>query len=156
MVGPYQPRLFAYLRYQRRDNADAEDLLQEVLIRAWRGLVSGHAPQRPDTWLFSIARNLLIDRGRHERARPRLVSMDERPAPVDHETPEDAVRARETQIALEAAIAELPEKQREVFLLRLNSDLTFRDIADLRDEPLSTVLGHMSYAVAKLRRRLKA
>jgi RNA polymerase sigma-70 factor (ECF subfamily) len=129
-------------------------MLQEVLLKAWRGLRSGQEPRRFGPWLFTIAHRLLIDRSRHERARPRLVAEGESEEPVRNETPEDDFLALETQQRLKTAMATLSEKQGQVFLLRLTSDLTFREIADLRGEPLSTVLGHMSYAVAKLKKRL--
>ena len=52
-------------------------------------------------------------------------------------------------------IAQLPEKQRQVFLLRQHGELKFREIAELREEPLSTVLGHMHYALKKLKQAVK-
>ncbi len=154
LVRPYQDKLYGYLRYRQPVDADAEDLLQEVLLKAWRGLLAGHAPQRFGAWLFTIARRVVIDLGRKQRARPRLVAVDPPREASDIETPETELQALQTRTRLEAAVAELPDKQREVFILRLTTELTFRELAELRSEPLSTVLGHMSYAVAKLKQRL--
>lgn len=154
LVRPYQARLYTYLRYRQRDDSEAEDLLQEVLLKAWRGLHEGRLPKRFGAWLFTIARRQLVDQHRRQQVRPRLVAWQEVDSVGDTGTPEADLQAQQTRARLEAAVAELPPKQRDVFLLRITSELTFRELAELRDEPLSTVLGHMSYAVAKLKQRL--
>jgi RNA polymerase sigma-70 factor (ECF subfamily) len=91
-----------------------------------------------------------IDHVRRRARRPDEVTADDdRPDAGD---PSKTLLARELGRLLADAVARLPEKQRRVFLLRQHGTLKFREIADLTGEPLSTVLGHMSYATEKLRR----
>jgi RNA polymerase sigma-70 factor (ECF subfamily) len=151
LVRPWRRRMAGYLARMSGDIAHADDLLQETLIRVWRGLPTYDDRQRFGAWLFTIAHHVTID---HVRRRARdpgttLAATDE---PVGRADPSHALMARELGRLLADAVAQLPEKQRRVFLLRQHGTLKFREIAELTGEPLSTVLGHMSYATEKLRR----
>jgi RNA polymerase sigma-70 factor (ECF subfamily) len=151
LVRPWQRPLAAYLRRMCRDAAQVDDLRQETLIRVWRGLASYDDRQRFGAWLFTIAHHVTIDHVRRHSREPDAAAapIDELPGAAD---PASGFFARELGRLLDDAVAGLPEKQRRVFLLRQHGSLKFREIADLTGEPLSTVLGHMSYATEKLRR----
>ena len=152
LVRPWRRRLTAYLSRLCGDAAQADDLHQETLIRVWRALPSYDDRQRFGSWLFTIAHHVTIDDGRR-RAR---VPADLTPLPqhlaAQPSDPANELMARELGQLLADAVERLPEKQRRVFLLRQHGTLKFREIAELTGEPLSTVLGHMSYATEKLRR----
>jgi RNA polymerase sigma-70 factor (ECF subfamily) len=150
LVRPWYRRLLGYLARLCGDAALADDLLQETLIRVWRGLKSYDDRKRFGSWLFTIAHHVTIDhRRRRARARDEVCDIPEPVAPTD---PARELMARELGELLADAVERLPEKQRRVFLLRQHGTLKFREIAELTDEPLSTVLGHMSYATEKLQR----
>ncbi len=154
LLRPHRRRLLGYLVRASGDPALAEDLLQETLLRAWKALADYRSRGRLVAWLFTIARSVVVDRVRRRDARPTLVSAPE-VEPEAREDPSARLLANELAERLSSTVAELPERQRDVFLLRLDGDLKFREIAELRGEPLSTVLGHMHYAMKKLRRTVR-
>jgi RNA polymerase sigma-70 factor (ECF subfamily) len=150
LVRPWHRCLAGYLGRMCGDPGQADDLLQETLFRAWRGLASYDERKRFASWLFTIAHHVTIDHlRRHVREPPRVFDTVEMPSPAD---PSRELMARELGRILANAVETLPEKQRRVFLLRQHGGLKFREIAELTGEPLSTVLGHMSYATEKLQR----
>lgn len=150
LVRPWHRRLAGYLARMCGDAAHADDLLQETLIRVWRGLQAYDDRKRFGSWLFTIAHHVTIDHLRREaRAPDEIAGVPEVAAPAD---PSGELMARELGRLLADAVEKLPEKQRRVFLLRQHGTLKFREIAELTAEPLSTVLGHMSYATEKLQR----
>lgn len=151
LVRPWHRRLVTYLARMCRDAAQVDDLLQDTLIRVWRGLPAYDDRRRFGSWLFTIAHHVTIDHLRRRGREPdeaETVNL-EVPAATD---PSVELMARELGQLLADAIEQLPERQRRVFLLRQHGTLKFREIAELTGEPLSTVLGHMSYATKKLQR----
>jgi RNA polymerase sigma-70 factor, ECF subfamily len=151
LVRPWRRRLAAYVGRMCGDAGHADDLVQETLLRVWRGLPGYDDRQRFGAWLFTIAHHVAVDhvRGRARRVDETAATVANLPGRTD---PANALIARELGQQLADAVARLPEKQRRVFLLRQHGTLKFREIAELTGEPLSTVLGHMSYATDKLRR----
>jgi RNA polymerase sigma-70 factor (ECF subfamily) len=150
LVRPWHRRLVGYLARMSGDAVSADDLVQQTLIRVWRGLRSYDDRKRFGSWLFTIAHHVTVDHLRRERREPRLVP--DIPDAASTADPSSELMARELGRLLTDAIDGLPEKQRRVFALRQHGRFKFREIAELTGEPLSTVLGHMSYATAKLQR----
>lgn len=101
-------------------------------------------------WLYKIAKNRLVDHYRFYSKRPNLVPIE-----VDHimteEEPVSQLSQEEMKLRFEAAIKDLPEPQREVYLLRQRSDLSFKDIAKMLDLPMTKVVGRMNQAMKKLK-----
>ena len=151
LVRPWHRRLAGYLARICGDATHADDLLQETLIRVWRGLRSYDDRKRFASWLFTIAHHVTIDHLRR-RARAAHEAADVIPDLALPTDPSGELMAQELGRLLADAVERLPEKQRRVFLLRQHGTLKFREIAELTGEPLSTVLGHMSYATEKLQR----
>ena len=150
LFAPHQQPLFSYLRGFLSGHHDAEDALQETFYRALRALPTYREENQFRAWLYCIAHNVaisLLRRNQRHRIEPDLPDFL---APV-HSAHETAAN-RDDLAHLERAIALLPETEREVLILRLRSDLPFREIAELTGSPLNTVLGRMHNA----RRRLKA
>lgn len=150
LVRPWHRRLVGYLARMSGDPACADDLVQQTLIRVWRGLQCYDHQKRFGSWLFTIAHHVTVDHLRREQRAPRQVP--DIPEAASAADPSSELMARELGRLLAEAIDDLPEKQRRVFALRQHGRLKFREIAELTGEPLSTVLGHMSYATAKLQR----
>lgn len=148
----------------RRDLAD--DLLQEVFLRIVRRAESFQGQAKFTTWMYAIARNLIIDTARRERHR-KTVALDA-PAygddsqgetrldrtPDQAPTPDRGAADLRFNERLQSALAELPDEQREVFLLREVEGLKFREIAEILNLPANTVKSRMRYALEALRRSL--
>ncbi|MBT9302144.1 RNA polymerase sigma factor [Pseudomonas sp. TAE6080] len=137
------------------------ELAEEIYQDTWLSLIrsttqpQGRASFR--TWLFQIARNRLIDHWRkHGIHNPLHDSYDEQlHAQLDDSAgPEQQLSLSRDQGRLEAALQDLPEDQREVFMLRLHGDLELPQIAALTGSPLETVKSRLRYAQQKLRRLL--
>ena len=158
LVRRYQRPLGTYLYRLTGSRAAADDLFQETFLKALRGLPGYDERGRFGSWLFGIATNVASDAWRRNRgwreqvtADPEAVDLAPDPAPL----PDAEAERRDILGKIESALPEIPLKQRRVFLLRQHTDLTFREIAELLDEPLNTVLGHMRNATIRLRKALE-
>jgi len=160
LVSRYRQALFSWLLGMTGNRADAEDLFQEVWFRVIR-----HAGRFNDVsfkaWLWKIARNLLIDFRRKRKPDVSLDAVedeDDQPL-VDQLTakdagPADAVERGDMTKRVMRAVAGLPEVQRDVFLMRVQGDLSFSEIAKTLNIPLNTALGRMHDAMTKLKKLL--
>lgn len=138
----------------------ADDVAQEVMIRVFRSIGTYRPTGRFESWLFTIANNLCIDHARKRRPESTLSEVDGETGAerfvADGPAPLEDLEEREQRRALLKAVERLPLDQRQVFLLREEGGLTFREIADLTGCPLNTALGRMHYAMENLRKALKA
>lgn len=151
----HRPALRRYLtRSLGSDRELADDILQDVYLRA---LTAGNAPpgeEDPKSWLFRIATNLVIDHYRRTgRRREERSPVSEAPDPS--RGPEEEVIREDLRSRLRGAVARLPETQRQVFLLREYGDVPFREIALRTGAPLGTVLARMRYALLRLRAEIE-
>ena len=132
----------------------AEDLFQETLIKVWKGFKSYNERNKFSSWLFSIAHNVAVDSIRRESAKSKVSSFEDVQTIAGDVNPHNALVEKETNELVMAAVSTLSEKQRQVFLLRQHSDMTFKEISEATNQPLNTVLGHMHYAVSGIRKKL--
>jgi RNA polymerase sigma factor (sigma-70 family) len=164
-------RLRRFVRARVRIEADAEDVLQEV----WQQFIAAlevRPVEQTAAWLYTVARNRIIDRQR--KARP--ASLEELAGdssadtdadenfsdavaaawlPRDEKTPATEHFRAQFWEQLHAALAELPPEQRQVFIWHELEALSFQDIAELTGENLNTLLARKRYAVLHLRKRLR-
>lgn len=161
LVSRYRRLLYGVVLNMVAGRDDAEEIFQEVWFRVIRNIAS-FREKSFRAWLLRIAHNLVIDRCRKKKA---AFSLDEemedggRLADAIPDGAPDAVRLMETKDVsggIERAVAMLPEEQKEVFLMRVKSDLPFREIARIQNVSINTALARMHYAVAKLRVLLAA
>lgn len=139
---------------------DARDVCQETFLRAFRAINGFKGQAKFSSWLYRIALNLCRDWIRRERRQP----IAQAPEGVDiielagestpSESIEDLVARREIGRAVARAMAELPEEQRTAIVLKEYHGLTFQEIADLLDCPLSTVKTRLYQGLSVLRRQL--
>ena len=159
-----QSRLRNFIRRRVSDDQDVEDILQDVfheLVEAYRLM---QPIEQVGAWLFRVARNRIIDRFRKRRPGPlREPSKSEGeslgweemlPSP---DAGPDAIYARSILFEeLDAALDELPEEQREVFVAHEFEGRSFKDLAAETGVSVTTLLSRKHYAVLHLRKRLKA
>ncbi len=162
-----QGRLRNFIRRRVPDREDVEDLLQDVffeLVEAYRLL---KPIEEVGAWLFRVARNRIIDRFRRKRPESstlaRVTSDDEEEEigsleellPSPDAGPEAAYARGVLLDELEAALAELPEEQRHVFVAHEIEGKSFRELASETGVGVNTLLSRKHYAVLHLRRRLQ-
>lgn len=164
LVEHYRRPLFAFILRMTEGREDAEEIFHEVWFRVIRNLHT-YRDKRFLSWLFRIAHNLIIDRARKQKP-----VVDPRPAAGSDGSPEDPIETRVAAPGLSpaseaaghdlgqriaAAVGQLPGEQREVFLMRTEGDLPFKDIARIQGTSINTALARMQYALAKLRKELE-
>ena len=154
LIRGYRVQLYSYLHRLCGDRMAAEDLFQETLIKVWKGFKSYNEQNKFSSWLFSIAHNVAVDSIRKESAKPTVGSFDDVQTFASDSNPHNAFVEKETNELVMAAVSTLSEKQKQVFLLRQHSDMTFKEISEATNQPLNTVLGHMHYAVSGIRKKL--
>ncbi len=165
LVQRYQRPLFNFsLRYLRNPEG-AREVTQEAFLRIVKRSADFRHESRFSTWIFAITRNLCIDELR--RAKHRNHSSLDQPN-SDGEQPLDKLgdtttalsgergaQARELRNGIVRALDELPEEQREVFLLRQLGGVPFGEIARITGIPENTVKSRMRYALERLQRALR-
>ena len=164
LIVRYQHRLLRYLLYLTSSRELAEDLFQEVWMRV---LVRGgqfNGKARFDTWLFTIARNLVIDyrRKRTVASLDELFegsSEDDRPMSFEisdsQPTPFDRFASLEDRQRIADALLQVDTLYREVLVLRFHEDLSLQEIASVTRAPLSTVKSRLYRGLAAIRPALE-
>ena len=142
---PLIRRVYVYVAYRIGDGPEAEDVSSQVFERALR-YRSSYDPDKasPITWLMAIARRVLADRGGGAET---LVAGDE----VDAADPLDVEGESVQRLDLQAAVAQLSERDRELLGLRYGADLTAAQIAELLESEPHAVEVSLSRAVSRLR-----
>jgi RNA polymerase sigma-70 factor (ECF subfamily) len=131
---------------------DAQDVAQEVFQRCWRTQDSLAEVQNLRAWIFRVGLNAAKDLQRsawRRRVKP-LLGAEVMPI-VNEVEPGQVAEARESVQRLRQALVHLRPEEKEVFLLRQNGDLTYEEIAELRQRPVGTIKTQMRSALQKLR-----
>jgi RNA polymerase sigma factor (sigma-70 family) len=160
----HESRVFRYLHRNVKNEATANDLMQEVWFAVVRGAANYQPTAKFTTWLFTIAHNRTVDM---IRANHRLQSLDagddadpeassplERLADSAKLEPPAQVQSQDEAAALLGAVAQLPAEQRSAFLLQAEGELSVEEIADATGSNFETVKSRLRYARAKLRQLL--
>jgi RNA polymerase sigma-70 factor (ECF subfamily) len=160
LIETYQHRLMRYLMFLTGKREVAEDLFQETWIRVLRRGSQYNGQARFDTWIFTIARNLVIDLSR-KRTMASLDEMreggdDERPFEIveDGPSPLEQFQGRENAAEVAAVILTLEPSYREVLTLRFHEEMSLEEIATVTHAPLSTVKSRLYRGLAALKPEL--
>jgi RNA polymerase sigma-70 factor (ECF subfamily) len=159
LVGRWEDRIRgAAFRFLGSED-EARDVAQEAFLKAYRGLGGFKQEARFSSWLYQIATNLCRDRLRRRKTRPQ-VSLEalEEAGPVIVEmrpSAHERLIERDLAAAVRRAIHALPEEQREVVILKEYQELTFLEIAQALDVPVSTVKTRLYRGLVQLRLRLE-
>jgi RNA polymerase sigma-70 factor (ECF subfamily) len=155
----YSPILLGLMLRILRSRAEAEDVLQEVFLQVWQRAHSfDPARGRAFTWLVTLARSRAIDRLRSVGSRERAARASAEDAPPESgpaEWADEAAVRAERAGAVRAALAELPEEQRQVLLLAYLEGMSQSEIAAAKNQPLGTVKTRTRSALRKLSESLR-
>ena len=160
IVARERSRLGNFIRGQVRDTAEAEDILQDVLLEFY---AATDAIEQAGAWLFRVAKNRIIDRARKKKAEPLPSAGDEDGGSwLEQNLPDpaagpEAAYARSVLLgSIQAALQTLPPEQRDVFMAHEIEGLSFADMSARWQVPQNTLLARKRYAVLALRARLHA
>ena len=161
-------KLLGFIRSRVSTVEEAEDILQDVFYQFVAGYEAIESIDRVTSWLYSVARNKIIDRYRRDAARPKqtdfeVVRGNEDDAPLTlQEILPDLDNSPEATLLREAiwdeisdALAELPRDQREVFVQNEIEERGFREISEETGVSINTLLSRKRYAILALRKRLQ-
>ena len=166
LVTRHRGRIFAMIRNMIHQEADAWDLSQEVFIKAWKALPRFEAKARFSTWIYRIAHNVVYDWVRKRKVEGSGELNDEifekdRIDPASTTTPslgvapDDSMARSELRSKIEAALAKLSEEHREAVLLKDVQGLAYKEMAEVMECSIGTVMSRLYYARQKLQAMLK-
>ncbi len=161
IVQRWERRIFALTYGMLGREEDARDATQETFLAAFRNLRGFRGEARVSSWLHRIAVNQCITRQRRAKVRNEAALDDEQEkdaarfsAPLTY-SPALSVESRQTTWAVRLAVNSLPLELRQVVVMKEFEELTFREIADALDLPLSTVKSRLYTALQQLQMRLQ-
>jgi RNA polymerase sigma factor (sigma-70 family) len=159
LINRHKNKVYSFILFNVKKQHLAEDLFQDTFVKVVRSLNKGKYVENGKfiSWVMRIARNLIIDHFRKEKNMSTTASGDTK---VDvfnsiklcDENIEDLMIHEQILSEVRDLIEELPDDQREVVMMRLYQDLSFKEIADLTGVSINTALGRMRYALINMRK----
>ena len=159
LVRTYRPRLLRFVAFSIGDADLAESITQDCFLKAYNGRASFRGDCSVNTWLTSIALNLIRDQQRLQKFRfwrqARSTAIDITDAasflPSNESSPESKILVKEKAQQVQAALANLSPNQRSVFLMRFAEDMELSEIAAATKMPINTVKTHLHRALKSVR-----
>ena len=166
LVTKHRGKVYAMIMNMVKNDADAWDLAQDSFIKAWRALPKFENRSQFSTWLFRISHNVVYDwmRKKNSRAEEELddqvfnsntIDMNAATAPKQSPRPDEAMVGDELRAEIEEALNKLSPEQKETILLREVQGMDYKEIAEVMDCTLGTVMSRLFYARKKLQTLLK-
>lgn len=152
----YRKVLYGYLNNLTGNQSEADEVFADTWTRVIDKLPKYKDNGKFSAWLFRLAKNIFIDRIRRDRPERFTAIDDENMAELPDDnafSPDRELGASDTGKAIIAAINQLPQEQKEVFILR-EQELSFKEIAEIQHCSLNTALSRMRYAIQALRNYL--
>jgi RNA polymerase sigma-70 factor (ECF subfamily) len=143
LVLPHLDAAYGFARFLTRDGAQAEDIVQEAFLKAYRGF-AGFRGGDPRAWLFAIVRNEFLSATRGRVAWASSEAAEETPSEDD--TPEAALLRSCDVATVRQAVESLPEPFRETLVLRELEEMSYRQIAEVTGAPIGTVMSRLARA----------
>lgn len=161
-------RLLNFIRGRVASSEEAEDIMQDVFVQFVAGFESIESLDRITSWLYSVARNKIIDRYRRDATRPKKAQFnggisrdDDAPLTLQEilpdldNTPESAMLRNAIWDEITLALDDLPSEQREIFIQNEMEEQSFREISERSGISINTLLSRKRYAILALRKRLQ-
>ncbi len=158
LLSRYKTKVFTTIYLIVKDRGVAEDLFQDVMIKVVRMIRSGKYNEEGKflPWVVRIARNLAIDHFRKIQRNPIQRESEDydifNTVQRAEESSEEKIISEEDARYIRKLIQQLPEKQREVLIMRTYSELSFKEIASITNVSINTALGRMRYALLNLKK----
>jgi len=162
LINRHQQQIFNFIFSKVRDREVTEDVFQDTFIKVINTLKKGKYNEEGKflPWVMRISYNLLIDYFRKNKRIPKFESSNEEFDIFDvlgngEQNIEDSMIKNQITNEVRLLIEKLPEDQKEVLIMRLYKDLSFKEIAENTDVSINTALGRMRYAVINLRKLIE-
>lgn len=161
LIDRHKSRIFTTIYFIVKDKYIAEDLLQDVFIKTIKTIKCGKYNEQGKflPWILRVAHNQAIDHFRKEKRNPRITLQDGSDVFNCLKFSEDFTEpnnlTKKTVQYIKKIIYELPEKQREVLVMRHYMQMSFQEIAESTKVSINTALGRMRYALISLRKKIK-
>ena len=150
LVRKYQQKVYWLVRKMVVDHDDANDITQEVFIKAWTALENFRGDAKLYTWLYRIASNEAINFLNKKRRRFFIPIHDVEGELTEKLESDPVVSGDEVQLKLQKAILKLPEKQRLVFNLKYYEDLPYEEISEITGTSVGALKASYHWAVKKI------
>ncbi len=158
LVRRYFKQVFFFAKTYVKNDAEAEDITQEVFVKAWKNLSKFEPDKKFKTWLFQITKNTCIDFLRKHKNFVASESLDEQQMAENLERiidkaplPEELFLAAEFSQKLDEVLSRLPKIYETVVVLHLQHDLTFQEISEVLDESINTIKSRYRRALLIIR-----
>ncbi|WP_010256178.1 sigma-70 family RNA polymerase sigma factor [Myroides injenensis] len=158
LIKRHQAKIYGFI-FSKVSNPDlADDIFQDTFIKVIHTLKSKRYNEEGKflPWVIRIAHNLIMDHYRKEKRNQVINDSDEMPLFMflkdDSDIIESALIKEQIEVDLKILIEELPHDQRQVIMMRIYQDLSFKEIAELTEVSINTALGRMRYALLNLRK----
>ena len=166
LVNRHRNKTYAMIQNMVKNEADAWDLSQDVFVKAWKALPKFKSEAKFSTWIYRITHNAVYDFTRKRKLKSEgelddellgenAINLSAPTSPTLPEKPDTALKNRELRDRIETAIGKLSEQHREVILLREVQGLDYKEIAEVIDCSLGTVMSRLFYARKHLQEDLR-
>lgn len=161
LLGRYRDRVFSYIAYTVKDGELANDIFQDTFIKVIKTLKKGNYNDEGKflPWVMRIAHNLIIDHFRRNNRIPVLENDREsdqfRKISSDELNIEKSMIKGQIHREVKELVKLLPKEQRQVLIMRIYCEMSFKEIAEQSNISINTALGRMRYALINLRRLIK-
>ena len=158
LINRHQSKIYGFIYSKIPDRDISDDIFQDTFVKVIKTLKSNSYNEEGKflPWVMRIAHNLIIDHFRRNKKMPMFRETEEFSIfsiMTDHSlTVENQMISDQVQEDLKKIIEELPEDQKEVLIMRIYQDLSFKEISELTGVSINTALGRMRYALMNLRK----
>ncbi|MDP6790048.1 MAG: RNA polymerase sigma factor [Candidatus Marinimicrobia bacterium] len=154
LVALHDDRIMALAFQLSKNQSDAEDIYQDVFVKAWKNIKSFRMESEFFTWLYRITVNTFLT---HQKKLSRMKIQDSEYDPLDWvpSSSDERTSSDEVNSAVQIAVKSLPEKQQTVFILKHMQNLKIREIANIMEITEGTVKKYLFRAMEKMRKELK-
>ncbi|HLO70857.1 MAG TPA: sigma-70 family RNA polymerase sigma factor [Flavipsychrobacter sp.] len=161
LVYRYKDKIYTSIYMLVKDKYMAEDIFQDAFLKMVRTMREGRYSEQGKflPWAIRVAHNLCMDHFRKVKQNVQILLPDGKDISdllgADTQGASDRIETRQVNQSIRQLIEELPEEQREVIVLRMYGDLSFKEIADMTNVSINTALGRMRYGLINLRKMIQ-